>query len=131
MTITRFEDIIAWQKARQLCRLIDEYIFKSNWGKEFTLKDQAQRSAGSIMDNIAEGFGRMGNGEFSHFLTIANASGREVQSQLYRALDKKYISEEEFKTAYNLADEACKLINSLSSYLRKSEVKGLKFKKET
>ncbi len=129
MTIKQFEDIIAWQKARLLSIQIDEVIANNKWGNDFALINQIQRAAGSVMDNIAEGFGRMGNGEFIHFLTISNGSAREVQSQLYRALDKKYILQDEFNRLYTLAEEICKIITSLSAYLRKSSIKGIKFDK--
>jgi four helix bundle protein len=129
MTIKQFEDIIAWQKARLLSIQIDEVIANNKWGNDFALINQIQRAAGSVMDNFAEGFGRMGNGEFIHFLTISNGSAREVQSQLYRALDKKYILQDEFSRLYKLAEEICKIITSLSAYLRKSSIKGIKFDK--
>ena len=105
----RFEDIIAWQKARILCKLINGYTQKEKFSKDFKLISQIKSSSGSAMDNIAEGFERAGNKEFSQFLSISKGSAGETRSQLYRALDNEYISEIEFQEAYNLADEVGKL----------------------
>lgn len=127
---TKFEGIIAWQKARELCKLFDACIKRNPiLAQNFKLKDQMDASSGSVMDNIAEGFGRMGNGEFVHFLTIASASAREFQSQLYRAFDKELISEEERQAMQNLADEICRIISSLIKNMQQSDNRGYKFKK--
>lgn len=99
-TINRFEDIKAWEKARE----VDKYIFKlSSVGEfrtDYDLKSQIRRSSGSTMDNIAEGFGRAGNREFIQFWGISKGSANEVQSQLYRVLDPNYCTEDEFKILY-------------------------------
>ena len=95
-TFKRFEDIIAWQKARELCKLIKVYTDHAVSSKDFKLLSQINGSAGSAMDNIAEGFERGGNKEFIQFLFISEGPAGEVRSQLYRALDNKYISEKEF-----------------------------------
>ena len=127
---TKFEDIIAWQKARALCKQFDTCYKKyPELAKNYKLSAQMDASSGSVMDNIAEGFGRMGNGEFVHFLTIASGSAREYQSQLYRAYDKNYITEEEQKLMYNLAEEICRMIASLLTTIHQSNNRGYKFKK--
>jgi four helix bundle protein len=81
------------------------------------------------MDNIAEGFGRMGNGEFVHFLTISSASAREFQSQSYKAFDKGYITADEHTKLFALCDEICKMLAALIKTLQQSSYKGYKFKK--
>lgn len=127
-TFNRFEDIIAWQKARELCKLINVYSAYDVFSKDFKLVSQIKSSSGSAMDNIAEGFERGGNKEFIQFLFISKGSAGEVRSQLYRALDNNYISQEQFQIAYNLADEVGKLDRGLISRLKESELKGDKYK---
>jgi len=127
-TIKRFEDIIAWQKARELCKLINAYTAYDAFSKDFKLVSQIKGSSGSAMDNIAEGFERGGNKEFIQFLFISKGSAGEVRSQLYRALDNAYISEKEFQQAYNLADDVGKLDRGLIKHLRESELKGDKYR---
>jgi four helix bundle protein len=88
--------------------------------KDFRLRDQINDAAGSVMHNIAEGFDAGSNLEFIRFLKMARRSASEVQSELYLALDRKYISQTELELTYSLATETKKLINGLISYLRKS-----------
>ncbi len=130
-TFKKFEDIEIWQLARKLCNNIFEITEKGSFIKDFRFKDQIKSSSGSIMDNIAEGFGRGGNKEFVNFLSIALGSCAECSSQLYRALDWKYISEKEFKTNFQLCDEIISKSGGLISYLKNSELKGTKFHKTT
>ena len=127
-TFNRFEDIVAWQKARILCKTINEYTHKEHFSKDFKLISQIKSSSGSAMDNIAEGFERGGNKEFSQFLSISKGSAGETRSQLYRALDNEYISVIEFQEACNLADEIGKLTGALMDHLKLGELKGNKFK---
>jgi four helix bundle protein len=126
-TIKRFEDIQAWQSARLLCSEINNIIETTELKKDFSLKDQINRSSGSVMDNIAEGFGRGGNIEFINFLSIAHGSVCETQSQLYRILDKKYIANELFEKLYALSLEVKNKIRALIQYLQQSNIKGPKF----
>lgn len=128
-TFTRFEDIVAWQKARVLCRVIKEFTNKEEFSRDFKLVTQVKGSSGSAMDNITEGFERVGNKEFIQFLFISKGSAGETRSQLYRALDTNYITEEEFKMAYDIADEVGKLIRGLITHLKNNQLIGEKFKK--
>jgi len=127
-TINNFEELRVWQKARILCQEIYEIIEKEKFCKDYKLKDQINGSSGSVMDNIAEGFGRQGNNEFINFLTISNRSVLEVKSQLYRALDRKYITPEKFDELEKLIEEISKMIAALIIYLDKSDFRGKKFK---
>ncbi|MCK5823089.1 MAG: four helix bundle protein [Bacteroidales bacterium] len=127
-TINRFEDIKAWQKSRELCKEINKITSFKDFSKDFELKNQINASSGSVMDNIAEGFERSGNKEFIYFLSIAKGSAGEVRSQLYRALDKNYIDNQTFDEIFNLAEITIQLIAGLMNYLKKSSIKGTKFK---
>jgi four helix bundle protein len=127
-TIKRFEDILAWQKARVLNQKLGTYINSGRFQKNFRLIDQIEGSAGSIMDNIAEGFERSGNREFLQFLYIAKGSCGEFRSQLYRALDRKYITPEEFNELYDQAKEIIAMLQKLIEYLEQSPITGTKFK---
>jgi four helix bundle protein len=126
-TVQNFEDLIIWQKSRILCQEIFLLITGGKFAKDFALIDQINRSTGSVMDNIAEGFGRMGNKEFINFLTYSYASATESKSQLYRAFDRNYINTEKSDELLNLLEEIKKMISSLISYLNKSDLKGQKF----
>lgn len=128
-TITKFEDLEVWQLARALANEIFEaYTNSVEFSKDYKLKDQINGSSGSIMDNIAEGFERSGRNEFINFLTFSKGSTGEVKSQLYRALDRKYISAEQFEKLYQKADIIGKKDGAFINYLNSSEHKGNKFK---
>jgi four helix bundle protein len=86
--IDKFEDIEVWQRARIICNTIEELFQTTNLSKNFALRNQIDRSSGSIMDNIAEGFGRDGNKEFHNFLSYSKGSCTELKSQVYRSFDK-------------------------------------------
>lgn len=118
--IERFEDLQSWQKARQLANVIYDLSGHSTFAKDFRLSDQIRDAAGSAMHNIAEGFESGTNPEFIRFLKIARRSASETQSELYLALDRKYITQEELALAYGLATETKRLINGMIGYLRKS-----------
>ena len=118
--IERFEDIKAWQKARSLVREIYQMTGEGKFAKDFSLRDQIRRAAVSVISNIAEGFSRQTDKEFTQFLYIAKGSVSEVQSQLYIALDLYYVSQEEFDSLYKQADEVGRLIFGFIRYLKKA-----------
>jgi four helix bundle protein len=124
MKITRFEDIEAWQEARKLVKLVYDAINTSEkFRKDFRLVNQLQGAAVSTMSNIAEGFSRKSNKEFTQYLFISKSSAAEVQSHLYVALDQEYIVQEDFKRIYAQAEKVSKMdsgfIKYLSSQLKK------------
>lgn len=127
-TISRFEELICWQKAREFDKLIFQLTQHTGFSKDFSLLDQIRRASGSVMDNIAEGFEREGNKEFLNFLSIAKGSAAEVRSQLYRALDRNYLNQADFDKATKVNQEVIRLIRSLMTYLKSSEIKGSKYK---
>jgi four helix bundle protein len=118
-TIKNFEDIEAWKKARELAGYVYALTHREKFAKDFSLKNQIQAAAGSVMHNIAEGFESGYDPEFVRFLKMARRSAGEVQSELYLALDVGYIKEDELAKAYKLAVDAKKLINGLINYLSK------------
>ena len=122
-TYKSFEDLPMWKASRELAAL----IYKSNslqFQKDFGLKSQMQRAAVSISSNIAEGFERDGNKEFIQFLSISKGSCGETRSQLYRAIDNEYITQEEFDLAYDKTLECSKMLKGFIIYLKDSELKG-------
>lgn len=126
--INKFEDLEIWQKAKELCQYVELLIQTTTLKTNYALKDQIDRSSGSIMDNIAEGFERNGNREFIQFLSIAKGSAGEVKSQSYRAFDKKLISEEQHLKLNEMTEIEKNKIGAMMNYLRNCEFKGLKFK---
>ncbi len=121
MKIERFEELESWKKARELANLIYDVTEHERFKKDFRLCGQVRDASGSIMHNIAEGFDAGSDPEFIRFLKISRRSASEVQSQLYLALDRKYIAESQLKTAYEKATEVKKLINGLIAYLHKNK----------
>ncbi|HPP64460.1 MAG TPA: four helix bundle protein [Anaerolineales bacterium] len=121
MKIEKFEDIRAWQQARELTNLVYDLTEKGNFVKDYRLRDQIQGAAGSIMHNIAEGFDDGSDVEFIRFLKYARRSASEVQSEIYLALDRKYITPQDFQQVYDMATTTKKSINAFIAYLRKSK----------
>jgi four helix bundle protein len=126
--IERFEDIIAWQRARALTKEVYASTRVGQFAKDYGLKDQIQRASVSTMSNIAEGFERGGDREFIQFLSNSKGSCGEVKSQLYVALDQSYISTAGFGELYAKADEVSRLVGGFMVYLRQSQIGGHKFK---
>ena len=111
--IERFEDLIAWQKARTLTARIYEITEQGRFGRDYGLKDQIRRAAVSVMSNIAEGFERARPSEFHQFLSVAKASCAELRSQLYVALDARYMSDEAFHDLMSMAIEVGRIVGGL------------------
>jgi four helix bundle protein len=130
-TIKKFEELEIWQMSRELDKKIFSLTEKEKFNKDFGIRNQIRDSAGSVMDNIAEGFGRGGNKEFVNFLSYAIGSCSETRSQLYRALDRNYIDHIEFTESYNLSKMIISKCGSFVTYLNKSNVRGEKFKHRT
>ncbi|MFA9191199.1 four helix bundle protein [Flavobacterium sp. FZUC8N2.13] len=128
-TISKFEELEIWQKAREICQYVELLIQTTTLQTNYSLKNQIDRSSGFIMDNIAEGFERNGNREFIQFLSIAKGSAGEAKSQSYRAFDKKLISEEQHSKLNEMIEIEKNKIGSMMNYLNNCEIKGLKFKK--
>jgi len=126
--IERFEDIVAWQKARVLTREIYASTRAGPFTKDFGLSGQIQRASVSSMANIAEGFERGGDKEFGQFLSNSKGSCGEVKSHFYVALDQNYISATSFDQLYAKADEVSRLVGGFMTYLRTSHVGGHKYK---
>jgi four helix bundle protein len=121
-TFRKFEDIQAWQKARQATLMVYEITSRDTFAKDFGLRGQIQRASVSIMANIAEGFGRRSDKEFANFLNIAHGSISEVQSHLYVALDLKYVDESSFTKLYDLLNEVSRMTLVLAQHLRASKL---------
>ncbi len=116
--IQRFEDLQAWQKARQLTKVIDDLASNPKFSRDAYLRDQIRGAAGSVMHNIAEGFDSGSGPEFIRFLKMSRRSASEVQSEPYQAVDRKHITEQERASAHDLTSEAKRIINGLITYLR-------------
>ena len=119
MGISRFEELIAWQKARVLAAAIYRLTSQEGFSRDFGLKDQIQRAAVSVMSNIAEGFERGSSAEFHQFLVIAKASCAELRAQLYVALDVGYIDQRQFDESLQQADEVARLIGGLRASVKR------------
>lgn len=116
-TVKRFEELDVWQTARQLANHIYDCTSTGPFAKDFGLRDQIQRAAVSVMSNIAEGFNSRTQRIFIDLLGRARGSAAEVQSQLYLAQDRGYISDEQMQNGYRLADKASRQIYAFIRYL--------------
>ena len=118
MKVKSFEDMQVWQDARVFVKSIYELTASDVFKKDYGLKDQIQRAAVSIMNNISEGFERDNNKEFMNFLGYAKGSAGEVRSMLYVALDLKYISKDNFDINYTKAIKIITQISNFKKYLK-------------
>lgn len=130
-TITRFEDIEAWQLGRELKRAIYAMSKKGEFAKDFPLRDQVRRAAISVTANIAEGFERGGNREFVQFLSTSKGSCGELQDHLYTAADEAYLTQPEFQRLYDQTAAVAAKIGAFMKYLQTTEIRGQKFQGRT
>ena len=126
--IGSFEEIEAWQKARELTRAVYGLSNAGAFARDFALRDQARRACVSIMSNIAEGFERGGDKEFFQFVSCAKGSAGEVRAQLYIALDAGYIDQQTFNRLSDMTIQINRMLAGLMKYLRSSNLKGSKYK---
>ena len=126
--IEKFEDIIAWQKARVLTKEIYKCTQVGGFARDYGLKDQIQRASVSTMANVAEGFERDGDKEFTQFLSTSKGSCGEVKSHLYVALDQGYLTPVSFDQLYGQASEVSRLLSGFMTYLRESNLRGSKYR---
>ena len=111
--VERFEDLVAWQKARHLTQAVHEVTRAPRFAADGALCRQMQRAAVSVMCNIAEGFERGGRSEFHQFLSTAKASCAEVRSHLYVALDAGYVDQSEFSQLMDRAEDVARIVGAL------------------
>jgi four helix bundle protein len=124
--VGRFEDLIAWQKARLLTGRIYRATNEGAFARDFNLKDQIRKAAVSVMSNIAEGFERNSAADFHRFLVIAKGSCAELRNQLYIALDVSHISSQQFGSLMEDAIEVSRIIGGLrASVQRRAKQKVL------
>jgi len=128
-TWNTFTEIDAWKEARNLCQKINPLLLQLRQHKEYGLLDQISRSSGSVMDNIAEGFGRGGNKEFRQFLFYAKGSCMELESQIIRCKDRNIITQEIYDQHIEQLKRTLRIIGGLTKYLSRSQYSGEKFKK--
>ena len=122
--VEKFEDLIAWQKARGLTLKIYQVSRNGEFGRDYRLSGQIQGAAVSIMSNIAEGFERGGLGEFHQFLSTAKASCAEVRSQLYVALDVGYVNNESFLELRDQAEEVGRVVGGLRASIARLKTRS-------
>lgn len=128
MKISCFEELDIWKEARELAKVVRRLTQKKDFSADFKLCGQINGSAGSVMDNIAEGFERDGSKEFIQFLFISKGSCGETRSQSYRAFDADFISQTELDDILKRTSSIKYKTLAFINYLKKSESKGNKFK---
>lgn len=130
-SVQSFEDLIVWQKARQLVKKIYELTKQPIFSKDYGLVDQIRRAAVSVLSNISEGFERGGKDELIYFLYIAKASCGEVRAQVYVALDQGYVINQDFRIISDECRAISRLIYNFIESVKVSRYQGLKFKKKS
>ena len=131
MSAKQFEDLPVWRDSRVLVNEISRIGKKSTFSKKYSFRNHLERTAISIMANIAEGYERDGDNEFAQFLSQAKGSAGELRSHLYVALDLDFIGTEEFNSISQKVISISKQLSALISYIRGSKVGGRKFKRDS
>jgi len=127
-SVRRFEDLEVFQMARDLAKRVYQMSATGRFERDYGLREQMRRAALSVMSNIAEGFERGGDKEFTQFLYLAKGSCGEIRAQLYVALDQQYLTEEQFDSLRNQAVRISAALAGLVQYLHGSGMKGSKFR---
>ena len=127
--VERFEELRIWQMARELCQEVYLHTETQPWKTDTRFVQQIRAAAGSVMDNIAEGFERDGNKEFIQFLYVAKGSCGEVRSQIIRASDTNFLNHTDAKRLYNVCLELSRAIAAFIKSLKKSSITGSKYLK--
>ena len=117
--VERFEELLAWRRARELAALVFEAASELPFARDFGLKDQANRSAASVAANIAEGFERGSRAEFAQFLSIAKGSCGELRSHIYLAKDRGYLSDADFERLMHDAEDVGRIVGALRAAVAK------------
>ena len=121
--VSRFEELVAWQKARALTKSVYQVTKRGDFAKDFGLTNQIQRAAVSVMSNIAEGFERGRRAEFHQFLSVAKSSCGEVRSQLYVALDVGYLQKSTFDNLIIQAEEVSRIVGGLRAAVQRQKAR--------
>ncbi|MEK7466653.1 MAG: four helix bundle protein [Planctomycetota bacterium] len=127
-TIRRYQDLVVWQRARELAKFVNQLTLLETWRGGAKLKDQILDSSASSPANVAEGFERNGNAEFINALGYAKGSAGETSAHLYTAFNRGYIGSEDLDQGVALAAEVCNLAGGLMVYLERSGLRGPKFR---
>jgi four helix bundle protein len=125
--VKNFEDLEIWKEARRLTQAVYRLTRDSRFSKDFSLRDQIQRAAISVMSNISEGFERGGNQEFVQFLYVAKGSCGEVRSQLYVALDQEYVDQKVADSLLAVLKRLSVMIKHLIDHIKRSGMRGPKY----
>ena len=127
MQIRTFEELEIWKTARRLTQEVYALSSTLQFSKDYGLRDQMRRASVSIMSNVAEGFERGGNQEFTQYLYVAKASCGEVRSQLYVALDQEYIDQKTTDDLLAVTQRLSVMIKHLIDHLKRSGMRGPKY----
>lgn len=119
--VHRFEDLVAWQKGKDLAVVIYKTTQRGSLSKDFGLSGQMQRAAVSIPSNVAEGYERATPAEFHHGLSTAKGSCGELRTQLYIAAEVGYLSQQDFAPLLAQAEEVSRIIGGLREAVRRQK----------